>query len=411
MERILSITGREILNAKGKPTVEAELVTESGMHFTASVPSGTSTGAYEAFELYDGGSRFRGFGTRKAAANISEEINECLKGMDVSDQVRIDEALIALDGTSRKTRLGGNSVLAASAVCAKAGAAARGLPLYRHLKKRDEYRVPHVVSTVIAGGSFSTSGLEFEDYLVLLDGFSRFEDGLLAICDIRRYLGELCANAYGVVAEDAGALAAPCRSTTEAFDLMLKAASMAGAESFAHLGLDVAAVGMYDGETEKYKLGQGLVGADELLLYYEKLAGQYPLTYIEDPFEENDFEHFAVMTKAMKGVSVVGDDLFATNIDRLRKGIEMGAGNMLLMKVNQTGTITETLRTAELAEKSGIGITASLRSGETTDDLQADVAVAAGALQMKLGSPVRGERNAKYNRLWTIERMETQQKG
>ncbi|MBR5741141.1 MAG: phosphopyruvate hydratase, partial [Firmicutes bacterium] len=228
--------------------------------------------------------------------------------------------------------------------------------------------------------------------------------------DMRRILGELCGSKYGVVAEDAGALAPPAKDTREAFELMLLAAEKAGVRKDIHLGLDVAATGFFEPQKGTYRVGPGELSPDELLAYYETLAAAYPLIYIEDPFEEDDYAHFAELTKRLPGVEIVGDDIFATNAERLQKGIDLAAGNMLLMKVNQAGTITETLRTAKLATDSGFGITASLRSGETTDDFQADVAVAAGAFQMKLGSPVRGERNAKYNRLWTISRMEAERK-
>lgn len=405
MARIKQITGWEILNAKGKPSVEAELITDTGIVVTASVPSGASTGRFEAYELYDGGTRFDGKGTRKAAANISGEIHSWLCGMDVTDQEAIDEALIALDGTANKSRLGGNAILAASCAVAKAGAMVTGQPVYRHIGNRKVYQLPHIVSTVISGGPLSPSGLEFEDYLIHLDGFERFEDGLEAICKIRRLLGKYCLELFPAVLEDAGALAPPLASTDAAFDMILRAAEEAGCLDKVHLGLDIAASGIYDEETGRYRTSQGMLDKAAFMDYYVTLCQKYPIIYLEDPFQEADFSAFAELTKRLPGVQIVGDDLFATNTDRLRHGIALGAGNAILMKLNQAGTVTETLRAAEIAHRAGFCVTASLRSGETTDDFQADVAVAAGAWQMKLGSPVRGERNAKYNRLWRIEQQ------
>jgi len=403
MAKIKALTGWEILNAKGKPTVQAELTTDTGLVAIASTPSGSSTGQYEAHELYDGGSRFGGFGARQAARNISTEIADRLRGMDVTDQEAIDRAMIELDGTPNKARLGGNAIMAVSAAAAKAGAVASGLPVYRHICRGAEgFHVPHVVSTVISGGAFSPSGLEFEDYLLLLDGFGAFSDEVEAICAMRSVLGRLCRERFGVVEEDNGALAPPLRTTREAFELMLRAAREAGCESMVHLGLDVAALGFFNAARGTYFLGERELEREALADYYRELCRDYPLIYIEDPFEENDYEGFAALTRSLPGVQIAGDDIFATNRERLGRGIELGAGNMLLMKLNQVGTVTETLETAALARAAGFGITASLRSGETTDDFQADVAVAAFARQMKLGSPVRGERNAKYNRLLRI---------
>ena len=405
MARIERITGWEILNAKGKPTVEAELITDTGIIVSASVPSGASTGKFEAYELYDGGSRFGGKGTRKAAANISGEIHDRIRGMDVADQEAIDKALILLDGTENKSRLGGNAILAASCAVAKAGAMVTGQPVYRHIGRKDTYQIPHIVSTVISGGPLSPSGLEFEDYLIHLDGFDCFGEGLEAICKIRRLLGQYCLEQFPAVMEDAGALAPPLPSTGAAFEMILRAAEEAGCLDKVHLGLDVAASGIYDEKTGCYRTSQGMLDTRSLMDYYVSLCQKYPIIYLEDPFQEEDFQAFAELTKMLPGVQIVGDDLFATNADRLRHGIAMGAGNAILMKLNQAGTVTETLQTAQIAHRAGFGVTASLRSGETTDDFQADVAVAAGAWQMKLGSPVRGERNAKYNRLWRIEQQ------
>lgn len=404
-EVIRQLRGREILNARGKPTVEAELVTGSGITVTASVPSGSSTGRYEAFELYDGGSRYGGYGTRRAAANISGELNDCLSGMAVEDLRRIDERICRLDGTPDKSRLGGNALLAVSMAAARAGAAAAGVPLYRWLAGEErELKLPDLTATVISGGAFSASGLGFEDYILLLSGFERFSDELEALAAIRRQLERDVRARYGDFLEDGGAIAAPIASDEEAFGFILEAARKTGFEANAALGLDVASSQMYCPEDGRYRFGrQPPQTREELLETYRRLCRDYPLRLIEDGFHEDDFEGFAMLKAAVPGIQVVGDDLFATSLARLRRGVEADAANTLLMKMNQAGTVTETMDAGRFARENGYDIIVSLRSGETTDDFAADLAVAAGARQMKAGSPVRAERNAKYNRLLKIE--------
>jgi enolase len=400
---IKSITGREILNSRGKPTVEAELITSNGLVVTASVPSGTSTGKYEARELFDGGKRYAGFGTRKAAENISSEINQALCGLDVTDQRSIDKQLIEIDGSDQKQRLGGNAILAASMACAKAGALYLGLPVYRYLGGFQATKLPDIASTVISGGAFSPSGLEFEDYLLIIEGLPSFSESVEALCHMRKILERICIDRYGAVAEDGGALAPSMSSTEEAFETILLAAKDAGYEQHVKLGLDVAANELYLADQGIYRMKNHLMDASTLTQYYQKLVKDFPLIYIEDPFTEDHWDDFAKLTELLPEVQIVGDDLFATNSVRLAKGISLHAANTLLLKVNQAGTITEAMDAACLAIDHRIAITASLRSGETNDDFQADLAVAVRARQMKLGSPVRGERNAKYNRLMWIE--------
>lgn len=400
---IEKVWAREILNAKGKPTIEAEVVCSNGIRGTASAPSGASTGKYEALELYDGGARYRGFGTRKAVKNVNTIIGPEIEGMEVMNQRLIDKMLLELDGTPQKSRLGSNAILAVSMAAAKAGAQAAGLPLYRYLGGVGAVKLPNIASTVISGGEFSPSGLEFEDYLLLLEGFTSFTESVEALCATRYLLEKKCRAKYGVVAEDGGALAPPMANTHEAFETIINAAREAGCEKQLRLGLDVAANGLYIPEQGCYQMTDGSMTPQALSEYYERLCKGYPLIYIEDPFNEDDWEHFAGLTAALPHIQIVGDDLFATNADRLQLGIERKAANTLLMKVNQIGTVTEALKTASLARENRFEITASLRSGETTDDFQADMAVAVGARQMKLGSPVRGERNVKYNRLMRIE--------
>ncbi|WP_166434405.1 phosphopyruvate hydratase [Enterocloster lavalensis] len=402
---IESIKGYEILNGKGKPTVEAVLTTSNGISVTASAPSGASTGRYEAYELYDGGTRYNGFGTTKASAGVSNEICQALKGVSVTDQAKIDRILCELDGTPNKSRLGGNAILPVSLAAAKAGALASGLPLYRYLGGFAPRRIPAISSTVISGGAFSPSGLEFEDYLLILDGFSRFSEATEALLAMREEMLKRILKRVSYCLEDAGALAPELDSTDEAFAIILDAARAVGCESCVHLGLDVAANELYDPDTNTYVLSKKRTRytAAELCTYYRNLCRDYPLIYIEDPFEEDAFGDYARLKAAVPNIMVSGDDLFATNIERLKMGIEHDSANTLLFKINQIGTVSEAFSTAMFAIDNGYSITASGRSGESLDDFSADLAVAIGAQQMKMGSPVRGERNAKFNRLMRIE--------
>lgn len=403
-DEIWSLRGREVLNANGKPTVEAELTTRSGIRTTASVPSGTSTGRYEAFELYDGGERYGGCGTRKAAANISGELNACLHGCDVTDLEGIDRRMCGLDGTENKSRLGGNAILAVSVAAAKAGALAAGMPLYRWLGQgREKFSIPDVAATVIGGGAFSYCSLEFEDYILLLSGFDRFSEELEMLSAVRRRLGENLRSKYGSFMEDGGALAPPLSSSREAFDHMLEAARQLGCEGHAALGLDVASSQLYDEKTGRYRLaGHPDMTRGELIDYYAALCREYPLRLIEDGLEEDDFEGFALLKKRVPGIQIVGDDLFATNVERLKTGVARDSANTMLLKINQAGTVTQAIEACRFAQSHGYDIIVSLRSGDTPDDFVADLAVGIGARQIKAGSPVRAERNAKYNRLLKI---------
>ena len=403
-DRIRKVVGREILNAKGRPTVEAELVTEGGIRTVASVPVGTSRGKYEACDLYDGGERYRGLGVRTAVAHVSGCISDALAGSDVTDQQAIDCILLELDGTENKSRLGANAILATSVAAAKAGAAASGLEPYAYLcPGRTAYRIPDIVATVIAGGVFSTSGLEFEDYMLILRDFGEYPRALEALCAMRGLLEKRLAKRYGIFPEDGGALAPPCASSAEAFAEMLETADRLGYSKNVTLGLDVAASELYEPETGMYRLSNGRkLAAGELLDYYVSLCQDYPLTFIEDGFEQDRFEDFSRLTARLPGIQTVGDDLFVTNPARLKRGIAAKAANGLLMKVNQIGTVTEAIAAAQLAQENDMDVIVSLRSGETTDDFIADLAVAVGARQIKLGSPVRAERIAKYNRLLKI---------
>lgn len=403
MITIKQVIGREILNARGKPTVEAKIITSDGRSAVASVPSGTSRGKYEAHELYDGDNRYDGFGTRKAAENVSGEINRALAGMDVTNQRAIDEKLIALDGTQNKKRLGGNAILAASVAAAKAGAMSQNIPLYSTLGN-DSRRLPDIIATVIAGGAFSTSGLEFEDYLYILHGFDRFDQMLETLVRLRKLLQKKLRARYGDFPQDGGALAAPMASTAEAFETMLEIAKQCGVQNHVTVGLDVAASELLDNKKNRYILAGKQLSVEALTDYYLHLCDVYPLTYIEDPFDQDDFSAYTTLKKHLdKPIQLVGDDLFVTNVARLKEGIERDCANGILLKINQIGTVTEAVDASRMAQAHSMDVTVSLRSGETTDDFIADLSVGIGARQIKLGSPVRAERNAKYNRLLQIQ--------
>jgi len=403
IDRIVSVIGREVLNARGKPTVEATVTTEKGIIASATVPSGTSRGLYEAHELYDGGTRYQGYGTRNAAENISTVINQAIKGMDITSQQEIDKTMIELDGTYNKERLGGNAILAVSVAVCRAAALSTGVELYHYIEPKHKKAIPEVIATVIAGGEFSPSNLEFEDYLLILKGFDTFDAELEALADMRYRLETKLVAKYGTFSEDGGALAPPIKTTQEAFEIMLDVAREAGYIDHVTVGLDAAASELYDRDAGVYKLSGKAMTKDELISYYLELVDRFPLTYLEDPFDQDDFDTYTILKNKMPDtIQIVGDDLFVTNVDRLKKGIENNCANTLLLKMNQIGSVSETIEACLLAENNGYDITVSLRSGDTADDFIADLSVALGTRQIKLGSPVRAERNAKYNRLLKI---------
>jgi len=401
-DRIKIISAMEILGSTGRPTVQVNLLTEKGIRVDASVPTGTSKGKYEACEVYDGGKRFRGFGVKKAVSNVNEVISPVLQGMPVSCQRQIDRTLIELDGTPNKSRLGSNAILAVSIAVAKAGAEAAGLSPYAFLGGVGAVRLPAPAATIIAGGEYSPATLDFEDYIMCFDGFDSYEDALEALAETHYALGKELRRAFGIIPDVCGAWAPPVRSTEEAFEYMLKAAAEAGCEKKVSLGLDIAATELFNREENTYALNGKRVNPEEFGSYIIELTKHFPLRYIEDPFHEDAFEDFSKITQALPEKMIVGDDLFVTNISRLEVGIKNKAGNAMLMKVNQIGSVTETLDTTVFARENGYEVAASVRSNETNDSFQADVAVAVGAPLMKIGSPVRGERNAKYNRLLQI---------
>ena len=324
MDKIKSVEAIEGLNGRGVPTVEVRLTTEKGIVTLASAPMGTSKGTYEAFELFDGDPQwYRGRGVQKAAEHVNTVINETLIGMDVTDQRAIDRALCEADGTLNKRVLGGNAILPVSVAACKAGAASVGLPIYRYLGGETVTRVPDIISTMISGGAYGQSGLEFEDYIAVQNrGERSFAFAAHTMAAIRHNLEKKLVDRFGVVADDGGAFSPPLGSTREAFDLMLQAAEECGVKDVISLGLDVAATDPYDSEANVYRMGSTVFEKEALKQFYLGLAADYPLTYLEDPFEENDYDGFAQMTAALPGLRIVGDDLFASHPVRLKEGCQ-----------------------------------------------------------------------------------------
>ncbi len=399
---IKAIHAREILDSRGNPTVEVEVVTEEGFIGRAAVPSGASTGVYEAVELRDGGRRYHGKGVTKAVAAVEGEIAGRLVGLPVTEQRRIDEEMIRLDGTENKSRLGGNAVLGVSLACAKAAAASNGMRLYEYIDP-DANLLPVPFFNVINGGKHAGNRLDFQEFMVAPTGAESFKEALRMGSEIYQTLKARLLEGYGrnaINVGDEGGFSPPMSSPEEALDAVAASAEELGYGDVTRLALDVAASSFYKDGGYSY-MGKTL-SRGELIDIYLELVAKYPISSIEDPLEEEDYEGFAEITRALP-IQIVGDDLFVTNVKRLRRGIEMGACNGLLWKVNQIGSLTEARDAARLAMESGYTVMASHRSGETEDPFVADLSVGIGCGQIKAGAPARGERTAKYNQLLRIE--------
>lgn len=401
MSIIQSLRGREIINGRGIPAVEVDLFTNLG-RFTASAPSGVSVSSHEAVELRDGGNRLMGKGVLTAVRNINEVIAPALKGKDASDQAGLDALLIALDGTPQKAKLGGNAITAVSLAILKAGAAAAKHEPYEYLGGPAATRVTLLCPNMLSGSKTAGNSLDFEDYLIVPYGFANVTQALTAGVEIFHVLHKNLEKRYGLIPQIT-ALAPPCKTSAEAMDFIMQAIADAGYEGKVGLGIDVAADNFFDPATGLYKLQSGLVDRATLIGHYQELTRSYPVVFWEDGLAEDDFEGFAELTAAVSAL-IVGDDLFATNPRRLARGASMKAANAMLLKVNQAGTVTEAMAAGKAAREAGYAVVASVRSGETDDSVQADIAVAGQALLMKAGAPLRGEMVGKYNRLMWIER-------
>ena len=399
---IKSLRAREVLDCRGLPTVQVDVGLADGTRGRADVPSGRSTGSNEAHERRDGGERFGGFGVRGAVDAVNGEIADALAGFDVSSQRALDAALIELDGTPDKGRLGANAILGVSLGAARAAAATAGEPLYRHLNGNGHV-LPVPLVNLINGGKHASNDLDFQEFIVIPVGAGSILEALQISTEVNLALAEILLDRYGKSAlntGDEGGYAPAISSPQEALGLLHEAVADAGHSGRFRYGLDCAATHYHsDGS---YELAGETRDTAAMIELYEELIRDYDVVTIEDPLDEDDFEGFAELTRA-SGIQIVGDDLFVTNPARLAEGIEAGAANSLLWKVNQIGTLTEALDAAELAHRSSYSVVVSERSGETEDPIIADLAVALNAGQIKTGAPVRGERTAKYNRLIEIE--------
>ena len=408
MSVIIDVYGREVLDSRGNPTVEVEVVLEDGAFGRAAVPSGASTGVREAIELRDKDpARFGGKGVLKAVENVSGEIANAVLGAEASDQVYIDRLMIDLDGTENKSRLGANAMLAVSMAVARAAAQETGLPLYRYFGGMGAVTLPVPMMNVINGGAHANNNLDLQEFMIVPVGAPTFREALRCGAETFQALKKLV-NARGLstAVGDEGGFAPVIESHEEALDLILDAIAAAGYEPGKQIGisLDVASSEFYNKETGKYHFEGDDREAGYMLDFYENLINEYPIVSIEDPFQEEGWEDWAAITaKLGDRLQFVGDDLLVTNPARLAKGIELGAANSLLVKLNQIGTVTETLDAIELATKNGFTSMVSHRSGETPDTTISDLAVAKNTGQIKTGAPARGERVAKYNRLLEIE--------
>ncbi len=408
MSEIIDIRAREILDSRGNPTVEVEVMLETGAEGRAAVPSGASTGAHEAVELRDGDKkRYGGKGVLKAVSNINDVISEELMGFEGLDQLTLDRALIELDGTENKSNLGANAILGVSMAVARAAADEQGMPLYRYLGGVSAHVMPVPLMNIINGGAHADNGIDFQEFMIMPIGAKTFAEAVRMGAETFHSLKKLLSDAgHSTNVGDEGGFAPNLKSSTEALGFIMKAIEKAGykpGQDIA-LALDVASTEFYKGK--KYHLkGEGLtLSSDEMISYYRKLLDNYPIVSIEDGLAEDDWDGWVAMTKELgNGTQLVGDDLFVTNVKRVRVGIKSGAANAVLVKVNQIGTITETLETIELAKRHGFGIVLSHRSGETEDTTIADIAVAVNAGQIKTGSLSRSDRIAKYNQLIRIE--------
>jgi len=409
MATIQQIRAREILDSRGNPTVEADVVLSSGAFGRAAVPSGASTGEHEAVELRDGdAARYLGKGVRGAVANIKGEIARELHGLDAYDQTGIDRAMIALDDTPNKGRLGANALLAVSLAAARAAAADCGLPLYRYLGGPLANILPVPMMNILNGGAHAPNNVDFQEFMVMPVGANSFGEGLRMGTEIFHALKKvLTGQKKSTSVGDEGGFAPDLASNEEAVEVILTAIDKAGyrAGDDVVLALDVAASEMYrDGGYVFHKSTGERRTSEEMVAFYRDWAGKYPIRSMEDALDENDWDGWKLLTQAIGSTTqLVGDDLFVTNTERLGKGIELGIGNSILIKVNQIGTLTETLEAIEMARNAGYNAVMSHRSGETEDTFIADLAVATGVGQIKTGSASRTDRVAKYNQLLRIE--------
>jgi len=412
MSAIVDIQAREILDSRGNPTVEVDVMLDDGAAGRAAVPSGASTGEHEALELRDGDKqRYLGKGVSKAVRNVTEKIRPALRGREAIDQLAVDRIMLDLDGTETKSKLGANAILAVSLANAKAAAAAVGQPLFKYLGGPNAKVLPVPMANVINGGAHSDAPIDFQEFMIVPKGFDRFSEALRAITEIFHALkGVLKKKGLSTAVGDEGGFAPKLDSAESAIEAILQATQEAGYKAGRQifLALDVASSEFYTGNGNyvfKKSTGRKLAGA-ELVAFYGELCARYPIVSIEDGCAENDWTNWKKLTDSLGDkIQLVGDDLFVTNVKFLRKGIQQGVANSILVKVNQIGSLTETLDAIELAKQNSYTAVISHRSGETEDATIADIAVATNAGQIKTGSLSRTDRVAKYNQLLRIEQL------
>jgi len=413
---IEKVIGREILDSRGNPTVEAEVYLMDGTVARGTAPSGASTGEFEALELRDGDKdRYLGKGVQKAVENINTTINEAIEGLDASDIYAVDAAMIAADGTKDKSKLGANAILAVSIACCRAAATSLEIPLYRFLGGVSGNRLPVPMMNIVNGGCHAlSSGLDVQEFMIMPTGAENMEQAIRMCAEVYQFLRIILKQkGLSTAVGDEGGFAPDLSDSESVLEVILEAVKKAGYEpgKDISIAIDAAASELYDEERGVYVFpGEGKMKGEEVLRdsgemieYYEKLAEKFPIVSIEDGLEEDDWEGWKQMTKRLGDkIQLVGDDLFVTNIKRLACGIKLGAANAILIKLNQIGTLSEALDAVEMAQKAGYRAVISHRSGESEDSFIADLAVATGAGQIKTGAPCRSDRNAKYNQLLRI---------
>ena len=395
--------GRWVLDSRGNPTVEVDVVLESGALGRSAVPSGASTGVHEALELRDGGDAWGGKGVTRAVSSVNGEIAQAVRGLDVSEQRALDEALIELDGTPNKGRLGANAILGVSLAAARAAAADAGVSLFRHLGGEDATTLPVPMLNVINGGVHAQNSIDLQEFMLVPAGADSFAEALRIGAEVFHSLHALLhEHGLATAVGDEGGFAPDLGSSEEAIEAILEAAERAGHRERVAVALDPAASELFrDG---RYRFEGREEDGEGMVAYWEELVGRYPIVSVEDGLAEDDWGTWRTLTEWLGDrLQLVGDDVFVTSAERLRRGIDQGAANAILIKVNQIGTLTETLDAIELARSSGYAAVISHRSGETEDTTIADLAVATNAGQIKTGAPSRGERTAKYNQLLRIE--------
>ncbi|HOJ89360.1 MAG TPA: phosphopyruvate hydratase [Pseudothermotoga sp.] len=404
---IVDIKAREVLDSRGNPTVEVEVFLEDGTTASAIVPSGASTGKFEALELRDKTSRYLGKGVLTAVKNVNETIAPKVIGMNVYDQVAIDKIMIELDGTENKSKLGANAILGVSMAVARAAAASLYLPLYKYLGGPNAKVLPVPFMNVINGGKHADNSLDIQEFMIVPAGAPTFAEALRYGAEVFHNLKKILHNMGHVTSVgDEGGFAPNLSSNEEAIKVLIEAIKAAGyvPGKDVFVALDSAASSFYNADTKTYSIDKSQKTSDELVDYYAYLVEKYPIVSLEDPLDEEDWEGFAKLTaKVGNRIQIVGDDIYVTNINRLKKGVQMKASNSILIKLNQIGTVTETLDTIEYAKQHGMTCVVSHRSGETEDTFIADLVVATNCGMIKTGSLSRSERIAKYNRLLRIE--------